>query len=310
MVRARWGAVAAVLGLCLMAAQAGAGGGTSSEEVPQHRTQSTVIIRTTTADAPVQVNVDIGMQVRPGARCSSPYPGACKGATYHPCFNLDDTDYAGCQLYTLYHVFDPDYRLDQGLPISSADTARAGRVVEHGWARKVTTVALEVYAADAKAEYGDVRLDITAVPYAVGDTAYTDLIGHINLPKAGDKGTSVIDGQAIGPDGRPMKPGSFKFDVFGHKNTGRPTGLLGEGGFMEYGFGRGGVVPGRRDGYYTTRALYDGYYDIHVQRRGASYLCGVDVRNGRLRFDLDFRRDRLGHPGCRPMRPLVRTVPG
>jgi hypothetical protein len=92
-------------------------------------------------------------------------------------------------------------------------------------------------------------------------------------------------------------------------DTARPTGVAGEGAFMEYGFGRAAVEHGVTDGHFRTRPLFTGTYDIHVQRKGASYTCRVKV-NGAFRFDLDFGRDRLGHAGCAPLRPLARTVPG
>jgi hypothetical protein len=303
--RARWGALAAVLALVMLGGTALAGGGTSSGQVPARRDQTTALIRTSTADTVVQVNVDIGMRVKAGRRCISSYVGACKGATYHPCFNPDDPAYAGCQMYTFYRVVPPGADLSQGISIDSA----AGPLM-HSWGRKITEAHLEVYAADPVGRYGDVRLRVDSFPHVLAGTAYTDEIGHINLPLEGTPGTGWIEGTAVGADGRPMAPRSFKFDVFGRKDTGRPTGVAGEGGFMEYGFGRAAVEQGVRDGHFRTRPLFTGTYDIHVQRKGASYACRVKVKGGAFRFDLDFGRDKLGHAGCEPLRPLARTVPG
>jgi hypothetical protein len=281
-------------------------GNTSSGDVPARRTQQTALIRTTTADSLVQVNVDIGMQVKAGRSCRSSLPGVCKGAVYHPCFNLNDPAYRGCEMYTHYRVIPPGFDLSQGISIVSS----AGNLT-HSWGRKITEAHLEVYAVDAARRYGSVRIRVNGFPnvLAIGDTAYSDEIGHINLPLAGAPGTGFISGTAIGADGRPMPPRSFKFDVFGRTDTGRHTGLAGEGAFMEYGFGSARVEDGVRDGSFATRPLYAGTYDIHVQRKGASYSCRVKVATG-LRFDLDFGKDRLGHPGCEPMTPLARTVPG
>jgi hypothetical protein len=306
-VRARWGALASLLSLVLLGGSALAGGGTSSAAVPAHRDQPTALIRTSTVDSVVQVNVDIGMRVQDGTRCSSPYPGACKGATYHPCFNPDDDAYVGCEMYTFYRVLPPGVDLTQGIAVGS--TAGA---LTHDWGRKVTEAHLEIYAMDPLRQYGDVRLRVDAFPHAfgLGQTAYSDEIGHINLPLAGAAGTGTIVGTAVGPGGKPMPARSFKFDLFGRTDTGRPTGLAGEGRFTEYGFGSARVEDGVLDGSFGTRPLYSGHYDIHVQRAGASYTCRVLVAGGPLRFDLDFSRDRLGHPGCQPLRPLARTVPG
>src|SRR4051794_30967500 len=102
--RARWGALATLLVAVLVAGPAFAGSGTTTGEIPARRTQTTALIRTTTADSLVQVNVDIGMKVQAGKKCRSAYPGACKSGVYHPCFNLDDPAYAGCELYTHYRV--------------------------------------------------------------------------------------------------------------------------------------------------------------------------------------------------------------
>lgn len=282
------------------------GGGTTSDDAPARRTQTTALVRTSTADTLVQVNVDIGMSVRAGKRCTSPYTGACKGAVYHPCFNPDDPAYAGCAQYTFYRVVPPGADLSRGIAIASS----AGPLT-HGWGRKITEAHLEVYAMDPARMYGSVRIRVNSFPnaLAVGDTAASDEIGHINLPKRGAPGTGWISGTAIGADGRPMPPRSFKFDVFGRTDTGRPTGFAGEGKFMEYGFGSARVEDGVLDGSFSTRPLYAGTYDIHVQRKGASYTCRVKV-TGPFRFDLDFGKDRLGHPGCEPLRPLARTVPG
>jgi hypothetical protein len=303
--RARWGALAALLVIVLVGGAAIAGGDTSSNQVPPRRDQPTALIRTSSADTVVQVNVDIGMRVGAGDRCSSAYPGACKGATYHPCFNPDDPAYAGCQMYTFYRVVPPGADLSQGISIGS--TAGA---LTHQWGRKITEAHLEVYSADPIGRYGDVRLRVDSFPHVLAGTAYTEEIGHINLPIEGTPGTGWIEGTAVGADGRPMPPRSFKFDVFGRTDTGRHTGAAGEGTFMEYGFGRAAVENGVTDGRFRTRPLFTGTYDIHVQRKGASYACRVKVKGGVFLFDLDFGRDKLGHPGCEPLRPLARTVPG
>jgi hypothetical protein len=184
----------------------------------------------------------------------------------------------------------------------------------HDWGRKISEAHLEVYAVDPLKQYGDVRLRVQGFPHSLGlpvsSTAYSDEIGHINLPLAGAPGTGSIVGTATGPDGKPMAPRSFKLDVFGRADTGRRTGLAGEGSFIEYGFGGARVEDGVTDGSFATRPLYTGHYDIHVQRRDASYSCRVNVTGGALRFNLDFGRYKLGHPGCEPLRPLSRSVPG
>lgn len=309
----RWGAGAALLGLVAAGLPAQAGGGTTSAEVPAHRPQATTVIRTTTADAPVQVNVDIGMRVRPGRRCTATRPGACKGAVYHPCFNLDDPAYRGCQLYTLFRVLDPDRRGDllEGIAIGGASTARDGGLVAHGWGAKVTSVDLEVYAHDPDRRYGDVRLRVPAFPHVFGDTAYSDPIGHLNLPELGDPDVGGLVGRALGRDDRPMPPGSFKLDVFGHTNTGHRTGVLGDRLFTAYGFGGARVEKGVRDGTFATKPLWAGAYDVHVQRKGASFRCGLDVVAGKpVRLDLDFGRKNLGQRRCAPMGSLAQGVPG
>jgi hypothetical protein len=307
MVRARWGALVTVLAALLAAGPAFAGSDTTSRDVPSRRAQPTALIRTSTVDSLVQVNVDIGMKVQAGKHCASPYTGACKGATYHPCFNPEDPAYLGCEQYTFYRVIPPGTDLTQGISISST----AGNLT-HEWGRKITEAHLEVYAMDPARKYGSVRLRVDGFPNvdALGQTASTAPIGHINLPLAGMPGTATIVGTATDADGRPMPPRSFKFDVFGRTDTGRHTGVAGEGTFMEYGFGSAQVEDGVYDGSFATRPLYTGSYDIHVQRRGASYTCRVKLADGPFRFDLDFGQDRLGHPGCEPLTPLSRSVPG
>lgn len=304
--RARWGALATLLALVLVGGPALAGAGTTSTDVPPRRAEPTALVRTSTVDSLVQVNVDIGMKVKAGQSCSSPYTGACKGVTYHPCFNPEDGAYAGCEQYTFYRVLPPGTDLTQGIAVGST---AAG--LTHDWGRKITEAHLEVYAVDPLRRYGSVRLRVDSFPHIFpSGYAYSDEIGHINLPLAGAPGTGSIVGTATGADGRPMPPRSFKFDVFGRTDTGRHTGAAGEGAFLEYGFGSARVEDGVLDGSFATRPLYSGTYDIHVQRRGASYTCRVAVTGGAFRFDLDFGRDRLGHPGCEPLRPLSRTVPG
>lgn len=307
-VRARWGLLATLLALVMVGGPALAGGGTTSDDVPARRDQPTALIRTSTADAPVQVNVDIGMAVKAGKRCSSPYPGACKTLVYHPCFNPDDPAYSGCEQYTLYRVIPPGTDLTQGIAIGST----AGDLT-HDWGRKITEAHLEVYAADPLRQYGDVRIRVNGFPFTDPlrkATALSEEVGHINLPFAGAPGTGSIVGIATGADGKPMPPRSFKFDVFGRTDTGRRTGLTGEGKLMQYGFGRAAVEAGTTNGYFSTRPLFTGSYDIHVQRKGASYSCRVKVAGGAFQFNLDFGKDRLGHPDCVPLRPLARTVPG
>jgi hypothetical protein len=305
-VRVRWGVLATLLSAVLVGGPAFAGGGTTSSDAPARRGQATALVRTSTVDAPVQVNVDIGMKVQAGKHCGSPYTGACKSQTYHPCFNPEDPAYGGCQMYTFYRVLPPGVDLTQGISIGSTSGT-----LTHDWGRKITEAHLEVYAVDPLRQYGSVRLRVDSFPNvdALGQTASSDPIGHINLPLAGTPGTGSIVGTARGADGRPMEPRSFKFDVFGRSDTGRRTGAAGEGTFMEYGFGSARIEDGVEDGAFATRPLFTGTYDIHVQRKGASYTCRVKV-SGPFRFDLDFGKDRLGHPGCEPLQPLARTVPG
>ena len=108
-----------------------------------------------------------------------------------------------------------------------------------------------------------------------------------------------------------MPPASFKLDAFGHTNTGHSTGLLQGKRFTAYGFGGAKVQPGVRDGSFRTKPLWAGAYDIHVQRKGASFRCGFDVVGGQeRRFDIDFRKPNLGNPRCKPMRSLAQGVPG
>ncbi len=308
----RW-AVALTALAVITAGPAQAGSGTSSSEVPSRRAQSTVVVRTTTADAPVQVNVDIGMQVRQGRRCASRLPGACTGAVYHPCFNLQDPAYGGCQLYTLFRVLNADAPVDlaRGIAIGATSTARDGTVVEHGWGAKVSTVDLEVYALDPERRFGDVRLRVSDFPLALGDTASSDPIGHLNLPGIGDPDVGGLIGRALGKDGRPMAPGSFKLDLFGHENTRHTTGLLRGRTFDVYGFGGAKIQRGTTDGSFLSKPLWAGAYDVHVQRKGASFTCGLDVVAGKpVRLNLNFGLNNLGQPRCEPMGSLAQGVPG
>ena len=303
--------VVAVVGGTLPAS---AGGGTTTEDVPARRAQTTAVIRTTTADTLVQVNVDIGMHVKAGTRCRSGLPGVCKGAVYHPCFNLKDKAYAGCQLYTLFRVLDKGTAADlaQGITIGSTSTARDGTLVEHGWGGKVTQADLEFYAFDPAGRYGDVRMRVPGFPHAspLGDVAYSDEIGHVNLPRLGDADVGVVVGTATGRDGRPMPPRSFKLDAFGHGNTGHRTGLVKGRSFALYGFGGAKVADGTTDGSFRTKPLWTGAYDVHIQRKGASYRCSLDVVAGEVRFDLHFGKRNLGRKGCQPMNALAQGVPG
>ena len=315
MARGFWGRAllaALVLGGLATALPASAAG-TTSAEVPNRRDVTAAVIRTTSADALVQVNVDIGMPVKAGRRCTSRLPGVCKGAIYHPCFNLEDPAYRGCQLYTLFRVLDPQTRWDlaNGIPIANTSTARDGSTVTHNWARKVSQADLEFYSFDP--EHGDARMRVPGFPHVdpLSKTAYSDWIGHVPLPKRGDKDVGRLVGRAIGTDGRPMPPRSFKLDAFGHGNTGHKTGFLRGTSFTVYGFGGAMIQRGVKDGTYMTKPLWAGAYDIHVQRKGASFRCGFDVVGGKqARFDIDFRKPNLGNRRCKPMRSLAQGVPG
>lgn len=314
--KVRWLLPAAMTAVVLAGLPATAAGGTTSADVPARRDVSKTVVLTSTADAPVQVNVDIGMQVKAGRRCTSTLPGVCNGrgrSVYHPCFNLEDPAYRGCQLYTLFRVVDPDSRFDllPGIEIGNTSTARDGRTVTHGWASKVTQVDLELYAFDPQGRFGDVRMRVPGFPHVLGGTAYSERIGHIPLPQDGDPDVGRLVGRAIGKDGRPMPPNSFKLDAFGHTNTGHTTGLLNDRTFSVYGFGGAKVRPGTRDGSYRTKPLWAGAYDIHVQNKAGSFLCGFDVRAGKAaRFDIDLRKPNLGNRRCQPMRSLAQGVPG
>lgn len=288
---------------------------TSTADVPVRRAVSAAVIRTTTADAPVQVNVDIGMRVRAGRRCTSSLPGVCTtgGTVYHPCFNLRDRFYGGCEVHTLFRVLQPDtpWELAQGITIGSASTARDGRIVEHGWADRLTQADLEVYAADPDRRFGDVRLRVPDFSTVFRDTAYSAQIGHLRLPRQGQADVGRLTGRAVGAGGRSMPPGSFKLDLFGHGNTMHRSGLLGGQSFQEFGFGGAMVRDGVTDGSFSSKPLWAGAYDVHVQRKGASFSCGLDVRpDAPTAILLDFARPNLGNPRCVPMRSLAQGLPG
>lgn len=304
---------ASVLAGVLAAVPASAGGGTTSAEVPNRRDVTSAMILTSTADTLVQVNVDIGMPVKAGRRCTSSLPGACKGRVYHPCFNLHDPAFRGCQLYTLYQVLDADTPLDlaKGITIGNTSTARDGSTVHHNWARKVMQADLEFYSFDPLGRYGDVRMRVPSFPVVEGGIAYSDRIGHIPLPMEGEPDVGRLVGTAVGPGGKPMPPGSFKLDLFGHTGTGHKTGLLADKAFTVYGFGGAKIRPGTTDGSFASKPLWAGAYDVHVQRKGASFRCGFDVEAGApSRFDIDFRKKDLGNPRCERMRSLAQGVPG
>jgi hypothetical protein len=294
-------------------ATAGGAAGTTTADVPTRKDVTSTVIRTSTADTLVQVNVDIGMQVKAGTRCRSDLPGVCKGGgtVYHPCFNLKDPAYAGCQMYTLYRVLPRGTAADlaRGIAITNTGTARDGTPVEHGWAGKVTQADLEFYAYDPLGRYGDARMRVPGFPHRVLDVAHSDEIGHVVLPQLGAADAGVLVGRAVGKDGRPMPPGSFKLDLFGHGDTGHPTGLLKGKRFMLYGFGGAKVMAGVTDGSFRSKPLWVGHYDLHIQRKGASYRCKLVVKPGEVRFDVHFGKKNLGQR-CTPMNSLAQGVPG
>ncbi len=305
--------VAVVLAMIAITVPASAGGGTRSAEVPNRRDVNSAVILTSTADTLVQVNVDIGMPVKAGRRCTSGLPGVCKRAVYHPCFNLHDPAYKGCQLYTLFQVLNHDAPLGlaQGITIGNSSRARDGSIVEHNWARKVMQADLEFYAFDPQGKYGDVRMRVPGFPDVQGRTAYSDPIGHIPLPMEGEPDVGRLVGKAVGTDGAPMPPSSFKLDLFGHGGTGHKTGLLGDKQFTVYGFGGAKVRRGTTDGSFSSKPLWAGAYDVHIQRKGASFRCGFDVQPGApTRFDIDFREKDLGNSRCERMGSLAQGVPG
>ena len=80
--------------------------------------------------------------------------------------------------------------------------------------------------------------------------------------------------------------------------------------FMLYGFGGAKVTAGTTDGSFRTKPLWRGHYDIHIQRKGASYRCALKVAAAQVRFDLHFGRKNLGQKSCKPMNPLAQGVPG
>lgn len=306
----RWIALLAmVLGL-LTALPASATQGTTTADVPTRGAQTATVLRTSTADAPVQVNVDIGLAVRAGTRCRSDLPGVCTGNLYHPCFNLDDPAYAACAQYTLFQVLPPGLtELAHGITVPDAGLTRSGHRVRHGWGGKVTEVALEVYADDPLDRYGDVRLRVRSFPDRKGSTRYSAPIGHLGLPLLGAPDTGLLVGRAVDERGRPLRPRSVKLDLFGHGNTAHRTGLLGGQRALMTGFGGATVRPGTRDGSFRTKPLWRGAYDLHVQRRGRAWTCPLSVPGPLMTFDLDFRRANLGHSGCHRMQPLVQGVP-
>ncbi len=130
-----------------------------------------------------------------------------------------------------------------------------GTTISHGWGRKWTRFALELYPDDPNA--AGVRLEVGCCSGAWGPFTFTDAIGDITLPSPGTPGTHGVSGTVRGVSGAQQ----IGVDVFqiDEVPSSRSSGGVPLASFASTHNGaRGG------NGTWSVPAVYDGEYVAFV----------------------------------------------
>lgn len=134
-----------------------------------------------------------------------------------------------------------------------------GATLTHDWAKKWSEFALEIYPDD-KAAAG-VRLQVPCCPILANGGAYTPPIGDIDLPRAGNPGTSPLQVDIAGVTAT-NQVGFDVFQVDQNPSSRSSTGI----GLWSFSSGANGA-PGATVSQWRVPALYHGSYALYIGDR-------------------------------------------
>jgi hypothetical protein len=251
---------------------------TTTYDIPTVRSTLRVVVFANGIAAPAQVSFDIGMK-------------DAAGVMYYPCANPNEPFKPACSVGNYYHVVNVSGSADltYGLPIYNTDAG-----LTHNWSQRVVQANLEITATDAAAAYGKARLTMTGftIPFE-GDPTHqmrTASTGVIPLPHTGNADAGSANGYVRNNGVLVTTPVNLNY--FGHTDTGHATA---SGNWTAYGLG-GGAVTSSSGGYYTTRPMWKGHYDVNVLANGHKWVCAANVQ-GAVRADYELAKSDLGQPG-------------
>lgn len=130
-----------------------------------------------------------------------------------------------------------------------------GSTITHGWGRKWTRFALELYPDDPNAT--GVRLEVGCCPGEWGPFAFTDTIGDITLPTPSTPGTRGLSGSVSGVSGADQ----VGVDVF---QVDEVSSARSSGGVPLYSFASTHNGARGASGSWSVPAVYTGQYVAFV----------------------------------------------
>lgn len=130
-----------------------------------------------------------------------------------------------------------------------------GSAITHGWANKYTELAVELYPDDPAAS--GVRFTVPCCPNVGNGGAYTPVVGDIDLPRAGNPGTTVLSVSVAGVTAARQ----VGFDAFGVDDAG---GARSSGGVALRSFASGSNGAPGAVGAWSAPALFNGAYAVFI----------------------------------------------
>lgn len=134
-----------------------------------------------------------------------------------------------------------------------------GSTIDHGWSKKWSEFALEIYPDD-KAAAG-VRLQVACCPNEANGGAYTPMVGDIDLPRSGNPGTSPLQANVAGVSAA-NQVGFDAFQVDDNPSSRSSGGV----GLWSFSSGANGA-PGANINQWRVPALYNGTYAVYIGDR-------------------------------------------
>ena len=238
--------------------------------------------------------------------------GTAQHPVYNPCHQyagINDPYYGACQMadsasspisyYKVVNYFENGTNnFPSGIFIDSANYNRCagqpwcqtlGSIVNHGWARLVSDVGLEIYPKSSY--YGGLRAHINQFGGDINGGRYSVALGKVALPNA-DGNVGTLNG-FIKFMNQPVD--SKRVDMAFFQEGGVPA--VSTTGYPFYSFAATNTNDG---GYYNSGILLPGRYKIYITDKGfnKTVIIRVDITSRGERLDFDLHAPCFGFSSC------------
>jgi len=237
------------------------------------------------------------------------------GSSYLPCHNSNDIYYGACILsnadtvsyYKVMHYAPSGTDFPFGVFVDNQNSNhctsaswcknKSATTINHGWARLISDISLEIYPYDSDGQYnpsgntiGGLRIEANSFPNFSNGGRYSNNVGDISLPQLGQTNVGKLNG-FVTENGVKVGKNRVSFDVFQRDRTRTSSTGYPLAGFT--------LVKNNSDGYYNTGPVPSGSYRIYItdtQTNHKIILDGVNIFHSHERLDFKLEQRCFGYP--------------